>query len=118
MKTRPDATGCYVLALVFGALASYVDLSAEEVYFTALLLLVFGALLGFAQPRRAWAYALTLGACVPAAHLLALIVDYPLPYQITDFNFTFIAIVPALAGAYCGALVGWLAEPRREGEDS
>ncbi|HMF54963.1 MAG TPA: hypothetical protein VK619_01270 [Pyrinomonadaceae bacterium] len=110
LKTRPDETSCYVLALLFGGLTGYVDLHAAEAHLPLLLLLVFGGLLGLAQPRRAGIYALVLGLCVPAAHLMAALVDYSPPYEVASFQSTFVALVPALAGAYTGAVVGWLTE--------
>jgi len=116
-KTRPDETVCYALALIFGALTGYADLLSDTFLFPFALLLVFGGLLGFAQPRRASDSAFILGLCVPVARLLAVIVDYPLPYQITDFHTTFTALIPAFAGAYCGALVARLTERREEEED-
>src|SRR5207253_308185 len=114
LKTRPDETLCYVLAIAFGALVGYVEIRSGAFLLPAVLLIVFGGLLGLAQPRRAGEYALVLGLCIPAAHLLAALVDYAPPYGLASFHSTFVALLPAFTGAYAGAFIGWLAERREE----
>ncbi|OLE51912.1 MAG: hypothetical protein AUG51_20670 [Acidobacteria bacterium 13_1_20CM_3_53_8] len=111
-KTRPDETLCYALAILFGGLTGYVEIRSGALLLPVMLLLVFGGLLGLAQPRRAGENALLLGLCIPVAHLLAALVDYP--YEVISFHSTFVALIPAFIGAYTGAFIGWLAERREE----
>ncbi len=112
LKTKPDVTACYVLALVFGSMTGYVEIMSGGLLLPVLLLIFFGCLLGLAHPSRATQFGLLLGLCIPAAHALAALVDYP--YEAASFQTSFVAVLPALVGAYAGAFLGWAAERGKE----
>jgi hypothetical protein len=96
----------YLFALFLGLVIGWLDLHSVEVQPTVLLLLVFGLFLGFAQPRHAWRWALLLAIWVPlggfAAQVAGLRTAAPAEPGVIA---SFIAFIPALVGAYGGALV-------------
>jgi hypothetical protein len=109
----------YLLALFLGIMVGWLDLNAAEVQGTVLLLLVFGVFFGFAQPKHAWRWALLLGMWVPLGGLAAQAIGLKTPEPPNVFG-SLIAFVPALLGAYGGALAKWAsahgAEPRESVE--
>ena len=103
-KMTPDEKLCWALAIGFGLLTGYVDFHSDEVQLPALLLLVFAFLLGFAQPKGAWRWAVVVGTGVPLARLIGITLGYAAPYP-TDSSIVFLPVIVALAGAYSGALI-------------
>jgi hypothetical protein len=93
-----------LLALYLGLLVGLTDLRTDDPQLPALLLITFGLFLGFAQPKAAWRWALVLGLWVPALGFIAFAVKVT-PAQLSDVFFSFIALVPALVGAYAGVFV-------------
>jgi NO-binding membrane sensor protein with MHYT domain len=91
----------FILAILLGAIAGYVDLQEEEVQMPALLIISFAFFLGFARPRTAWAWGLVIGLSIPAAHLIARMIGYKPPYPVS-LPTTFLPVAFALAGAYAG----------------
>src|SRR5215211_1794150 len=91
----------FILAILLGAIAGYIDLHEEEVQVPALLVISFAFFLGFARPRTAWAWGLLIGLSIPAAHLIARMIGYRPPYPVR-LPATFMAVGFALAGAYAG----------------
>jgi hypothetical protein len=85
------------------------DLRNDEVQPAVLVLLAGGFVLGFARPRRWWAWGLALGAWIPAeplwGRLRHLVPLYPYNPGVV------IAFIPALLGAGAGA---WMAKVRQE----
>ena len=73
-----------------------------------LLILGATALLGFAQPPRAWLWALIIGSSILAAHLIGPLLGYNPPYEVKpNALVTLMALIPAFIGAYIGAFTGW-----------
>lgn len=96
----------YLLAIFMGVIVGWLDLRSDEVSTTILLLVVFGMLLGFAQPRQAWRWAILLAMWVPLGGFLSAAlglrnVAVPNPSWLASL----VAFVPAFIGAYGGALV-------------
>ena len=96
-----------VLAIFLGLLIGIVDLQVESPQIPALLLLLLGIFLGYAQPRNAWRSALIIGACIPIAQFTGLALHYESPYH-PGFLRSFVTFVPAFAGAYLGVLLNRL----------
>jgi hypothetical protein len=94
----------YLIALLFGVFAGYVDLHNDEVQACVLVLLVGTVLLGAWQPKHPWRWALIIGGCVPAAHIIGTLTGHHPPYK-TDLAGPFLALIPALIGAYGGAVI-------------
>jgi hypothetical protein len=76
----------------------------------ALLLITFGMFLGFAEPARAWRWALLLGLWVPVLGLIAHSLGLS-EGTLSDVLLSTLAVGFALAGAYAGALVQRLSSP-------
>src|SRR5258708_8837702 len=90
--------------VALGAAAGYVDLIAEEVFITALMLLSFGMLLGWWRPTRGWVAGIVLGAAIPFAHVLARATHFHVSYN-TSIAATFLALIPAVVGGAGGSFM-------------
>lgn len=98
------------LALVVGLFAGWVDFHNDEPQAAAILLVLFGAVLGFAQPRRAWRWALLIALCIPAAYLIGSALGYqPVSWPKPGLYATLLALIPAFIGTYGGALLNKVA---------
>ena len=93
--------GPYLLAMALGLLAGYVDFHSEEVQPAALLLLVFSFGVGFVYPVRAWRWGVLMGVCIPLAITIGYALGFKPVYPAHPLS-AFIAVIPALIGAYCG----------------
>lgn len=93
-----------VLTLFIGALVGLMDLRATQVQMTAFLLIAFGFFAGFAQPRRAWRWALLLGAWVPLFGAIAAAARLTNARGV-DPAVSLAAIMFALVGVYAGVVV-------------
>lgn len=97
---------CALLALVGGVVIGVIDFNATEPQPAALLVLMLAGLLGFAQPRDAWRWAIIVTLGLPFAHisLRQLGVQPRDPVSPGEYA-TLIALIPALSGAYGGVLI-------------
>jgi hypothetical protein len=77
------------------------DLRNDEVQPAVLLLLVGGAVLGYARPRAWWAWALALAAWIPAEYLLSPLIHVP-PQSPFNPGTALLPPIPALLGAAAG----------------
>ncbi len=93
-----------VLTLFIGALVGLMDLRSTELQMTAFLLVAFGFFAGFAQPRRAWRWALALGVWVPIFGALAAMARLTNARGV-DILVSVAAIAFALVGVYAGVIV-------------
>lgn len=100
-----------MLTLFIGVLVGLMDLRTTEVQLTAFLMIAFGFFAGFAQPRRAWRWALMLGIWVPIFGAVAAGVRLTNARGV-DVIVSLAAIAFALAGVYTGVVVKRLT-PRR-----
>lgn len=99
----------WLLALVLGLLAGYVDLHAKEVQLPVFLILLFTCLLSLAHSKGAWHWALIVGGSIPLAHFIGRALGYAPPYPVQPNIFaTFLALIPAFIGAYSGVLLRYL----------
>jgi hypothetical protein len=94
------------LALLVSFATGWVDRHSEEVQPAVLLLVVFGAVFSFLDPRRAWLWWLVLGSSIPATLLWSRARGLPLPFEVDNFGWTFLAFLPAGAGTLLGLLFG------------
>jgi hypothetical protein len=91
-------------AIGVGALSGFLDLHATEVQGPAAVVLLGAGLLGFAQPRHAWRWALLVGMGIPCAHWLLDARGIPQPYPITPwYSVIILPLLFALVAAYVGA---------------
>jgi hypothetical protein len=115
MTARPRHAGLlYLLALAAGALCGYVDLITAEVFFVALLVLSLSMLFGVLWPRRSWLLGMLVGAGVPAAHIVARLVQFTteLPNHIVT---SLLLLVPGAVGGIGGGVMRYLFARLREG---
>ena len=94
----------YVVAVLFGVFAGWIDLKVGELLFTALLVVAPSMLLGALRPKRPWRWVLLVAGCVPVAELLGYVVMTQKPYRAQIYE-SFLAFLPGFAGAYGGALL-------------
>ena len=97
---------CVIVALVGGLVAGAVDFNNNEPQAAVLVIIFFAGLLGFAQPRKAWRWALIVGLGVPIVGLIATALGYsaksvPEP----GWYASLIALIPAFFSTYCGVLL-------------
>ena len=97
---------CVIVALIGGFVAGAVDFNNNEPQAAVLVIIFFAGLLGFAQPRKAWRWALIVGLGVPIVGLIATALGYsaksvPEP----GWYASLIALVPAFFSTYCGVLL-------------
>jgi len=112
-RTGPHRPYAYAGALTLSLLTGYVHLHADADALSIVLLLGGAFGFGLVFPAAAWRWALILGLGIPAALLVAHGVAIPsVPHRDADLPIP-APLVPALLGAYTGALFPRLALPSR-----
>jgi hypothetical protein len=94
----------YILAVLFGVLAGWIDIRLGDLLFTALLVLAPCMLLGALRPDRPWRWVVVIGVFVPIVELLAYLILAQKPYRAQIYE-SFLAFLPGIAGAYGGSLM-------------
>jgi hypothetical protein len=93
----------YVLAVLLGMLAGWVDIKVGDLLFTAMIVVGACMLLGFLRPRRPWRWVVIVGVFVPLVEWMA----YRFLRQHLDraqIYESYLAFMPGIAGAFGGAL--------------
>src|SRR5690242_8222035 len=98
---RSDAP-FYILALLFGAAAGFLQIRIGDLLVTALFVMICTMLLGALRPRRPWRWTILVAVCVPIAQLAAYLSLHEMVFraQIWESGAGFLT---GIAGAYCGA---------------
>jgi len=93
----------YLLAVLSGALAGWLDIKVGDLLLTAMVVLAANMLLGFLSPRKPWRWVVLVGMFVPMVEWLAyyFLSEKPERAQIYE---SFLAFVPGIAGAFGGAV--------------
>jgi hypothetical protein len=93
----------YLLAVLSGALAGWLDIKIGDLLLTAMVVLAANMLLGFLSPGRPWRWVIIVGICVPIVEWLAyfLLTQKPERAQVYE---SFLAFLPGLAGAFGGSI--------------
>jgi hypothetical protein len=105
VKSKSGGDGFYyLLAVMSGALAGWLDIKVGDLLLTALVVLLANIVLGFLSPRRPWRWVLLIGVFVPVVEWLAYFFLSEKPERAQIYE-SFLAFVPGIAGAY-GASVG------------
>jgi len=94
----------YVLAVMLGALAGWLDIKVGDLLLTAIAVLAANMLLGFLSPRKPWRWVVLIGMFVPIVEWLAYYFLSQKPQRAQIYE-SFLAFVPGIAGAY-GASIG------------
>lgn len=102
---KPATLTSYLFCFAATALLVRYDLHTDDAGVEAFLILVVTFLLGCLHPRRAWQWALLVGASIPAAELLpgARSTELKQAWDLTMLTGFLIAL--GLAGSYSGAFV-------------
>ncbi len=93
----------YLLAILSGVLAGWLDIKVGDLLLTAMVVLAANMLLGFLSPRHPWRWVAIVGVSVPIVEWLAyaFLTQKPERAQIYE---SFLAFLPGIAGAYGGAM--------------
>ena len=93
----------YLMAVILGVLAGWVDIKVGDLLFTAMIVLAACILLGFLRPKRPWRWVVIVGIMVPVIEWLAY---YFLSQKLERAQIyeSFLAFMPGIAGAFGGAL--------------
>jgi hypothetical protein len=100
-RPRSDALA-YVVAVVLGFGAGYVNLQVNDPTLAALLTAMIAMGFGLWKPRHPWRWGLLVGLCVPAAQAIAYIQGVP-PLRGEVARACFIGLVSATVAAFLGA---------------
>lgn len=96
---------CTILALTGGILAGWVDFNNDEVQAAVLVIILVTFFSGLIFPRKAWLWATIVALCLPGVYLFARSLGYhPVSPPSPDWYASIMAIIPALIGAYAGAV--------------
>ncbi len=93
----------YLLAVLLGLLAGWVDIKVGDLLFTAMIVLGACIVLGFMRPQRPWRWVVTVGIFVPIVDWLAYFFLREKPDRAQIYE-SFLAFLPGIAGAYGAAL--------------
>jgi len=97
------ALALWLSAIPLGLAIGYVDSHTSEVQVAVAFILAASFVFGMARPRKAWRWALAVGASIPAYYIVGSALGYHLPPVQPNMFATCIAFIPALIGAYAGA---------------
>ena len=93
----------YLLAVLSGILAGWVDIKLGDLLLTAMIVLAACMLLGILSPRKPWRWVLLVGVFVPIVEWLAYFFLSQKPERAQIYE-SFLAFVPGIAGAFGGAV--------------
>ena len=93
----------YLLAVLLGGLAGWVDIAVGDLLLTAMIVLAACMLLGFLRPRQPWRWVVIVGVFVPVMEWLAFYFRLQKPERAQVYE-SFLAFMPGIAGAFGGAL--------------
>jgi hypothetical protein len=93
----------YVLAVLSGMLAGWLDVKVSDLLLTAMVVLAACMLLGFLSPRKPWRWVLLVGVFVPLVEWLAYFFLTQKPERAQIYE-SFLAFLPGVVGAFGGAV--------------
>src|SRR5258708_9350076 len=92
----------YLLAVLSGVLAAWVDIKVGDLLLTAMVVGAANMLLGILRPRKPWRWVLLVGVFVPVVEWLAYFFLSQKPGRAQIYE-SFLEFVPGIAGAFGGA---------------
>ena len=93
----------YLLAVVSGAAAGWLDIKVGDLLLTAMVVLAANILLGILRPRRPWRWVVLIGGFVPVVEWLAYFFLSQKPERAQIYE-SFLAFLPGIAGAFGGSI--------------
>jgi ABC-type multidrug transport system permease subunit len=112
--SRSDAP-FYGLAALAGIGTGWVDVTVNDLLFTALLVLTACMLLGFLRPRYPLRWVVMVAIFVPLTELAAYLIMTVKPTRGQVYG-SFLTALPGVAGAYGGAVMRRMIENLRQGK--
>jgi hypothetical protein len=101
---KSDGDGFYyLLAVMSGVLAGWVNIKVGDLLLTAMVVLAACMLLGILSPRKPWRWVLLVGVFVPVVEWLAYFFLSQKPERAQIYE-SFLAFLPGIAGAFGGAM--------------
>ena len=94
--------GVYILGVVFGVCAGFLDVKVGDLLLTALFVLAATMLLGALRPKQPWRWTLTVAVFVPLVQFAAFALLTEKPYRAQIYE-SFLGFLTGIAGAYGGA---------------
>jgi hypothetical protein len=98
----PTDRGIYILGVVLGVCAGFLDVKFGDLLLTALVVLAATMLLGALRPRRPWRWTLLVGVFVPVVQCAAYFLLTEKPYRAQIYE-SFLGFLTGIAGAYGGS---------------
>jgi hypothetical protein len=98
-----DSFGIYLLGGFLGICAGVLNVIAGDLLLTALFVLISTLVMGALRPGRPWRWIILVPTFVPIVQLLAYLLMTEKPDRAQIYE-SFLAFLPAVAGAYGGAL--------------
>ena len=92
----------YVLSILFGLVAGFVDVRFGDLLLTALFVLAATMVLGALRPERPWRWTLLVAVFVPVAQGVAYLLLTKKPYRAQIYE-SFLGFLTGIAGAYGGS---------------
>jgi hypothetical protein len=105
----------YFLAAFAGAITGLVDVTVNDLLFTALLVLMACMALGIARSRHPWRWVVIVGVFIPLTELAAFVILTVKPSRGQIYG-SFLAFLPGIAGAYGGSLLRGVVDNLRQGK--
>ena len=100
---RPTDIFVYVLAVLLGLAAGFIEITLGDLLVTAIIVMFATMVLGFVRPQRAWRWAMIVAVFIPLLRLAAywFLNQHANRAQIWESAFGF---VTGTVGAYAGVL--------------
>ena len=105
----------YVLAALAGIGTGWVDVTVNDLLFTALLVLMACMLLGLLRPRWPWRWVVVVATFIPLTELAAYMILAVKPTRGQVYG-SFLTALPGIAGAYGGSVVRGVIDNLRQGK--
>jgi len=105
----------YVLAALAGIGTGWVDVTVNDLLFTALLVLMACMLLGLLRPRWPWRWVVVVATFIPLTELAAYMILAVKPTRGQVYG-SFLTALPGIAGAYGGSVVRAVIDNLRQGK--
>ena len=118
-ETVPPRAGSdapfYLLAALAGIGTGWVDVTVNDLLFTALLVLMACMVLGVLRPEWPWRWVIVVGIFIPLTELAAYLILTLKPTRAQVYG-SFLASLPGVAGAYGGSIVRSVIDNLRQGK--
>ena len=95
-----------LLSFAGGLIAGWVDFNNDEPQAAAIVVMICAAILGFAQPKNAWRWAIVIALSIPLVYLIAIAAGLqPRTPPEPGLYASLLALIPSFIGAYGGVFI-------------